>query len=467
MSISNWNGSVHFTPQSVQVPKTPEELQAIITNPALPSPLRALGELHSLNEAAATDGTAIYMRHFDKKCPPRLGPNDQMTVTVGAGVRMIDLMKWLKPYRLQLEVVPEIGNATAGSVACCGTKDSSLGRGPGQISSGVVSLRMIKADGSDWHVTAENDLEEVRSSYGLFGVIYEVTFRVVKRVKVTYSYPIVKLGEKWLDKGDPLPAPDSEHVLGKKADGFLGFLLPRRRRLIVERRRIVKNPWRMWIFDDLKAWARKFAWTTGARPFMGLLRPLPRRWQHGISTAWAKWLEGVGLDFFFMTFLGRYSSWRADAMIDFKRPVSSYFEFTFWAFPARDWGTIVPDFFKFIQEFEENWGFRPRLPVEVYFIQQDDRAALSFCPDGAIFTLDLVNWTDEEPALWKKLNVEFNEFAARHGGRPLLNQTKHLSPEVAQHLWRQNPGWDRIARARRRHDPHGRFLTPFFEQRLP
>jgi len=465
MSISNWNGSVHFTPQSVQVPKTPGELKAIITNPALPSPLRALGELHSLNEAAATDGTAIYMRHFDKKCPPRTAPNGQMTVTVGAGVRMIDLMKWLKPYRLQLEVVPEIGNATAGSVACCGTKDSSLRGGPGQISSGVVALRMIKADGSDWHVTAASDLEEVRSSYGLFGVIYEVTFRVVSRMKVTYSYPpIVKLGEL-LDEGSPLPTP--QEILGN-ADGFLGFLLPRQRRLIVERRRIVKNPWRMGIFDDFKAALRKWAWTTGARPFMGLLRPLPKSWQHHISAAWARFLQGKwGLDFFFLWILGGYSSWRADAMIDFKRPVSSYFEFTFWAFPARDWGTIVPDFFKFMQEFEENWGFRPRLPVEVYLIQQDDRAALSFCSDGAIFTLDLVNWTDEEPALWKKLNVEFNEFAARHGGRPLLNQTKHLSPQVAQYLWQESPGWGRIARARQRHDPHERFLTPFFKQRLP
>ena len=467
MSISNWNGSVHFTPESVQVPETKKQLSDIILDAKLPRPLRALGELHSLNEAAATEGTAIYMRHFDRKCEPQVNADGEMTVTVGAGVRMIDLMKWLKRYGLQLEVVPEIGNATAGSVACCGTKDSSLRDGPGQISSCVVSLRMIKADGCDWHVTTRNDLEEVRSSYGLFGVIYEVTFRVVKRVKITYRYPVVKLGEDWLDKGKPLPAPDSEVILGK-ADGFLGFLLPLQRRLIVERRTIVKNPWRMGIFDDLKAALRKWAWTTGARPFMGMLRPLPKRWQHRISAAWARFLQGKwGLDFFFLWVLGRYSSWRADAMIDFKRPVSSYFEFTFWAFPARDWGAIVPDFFKFMQEFEENWGFRPRLPVEVYFIRQDDRAALSFCPDGAIFTLDLVNWTDEEPALWKKLNVEFNEFAARHGGRPLLNQTKHLSPQVAQYLWPQSPGWARIARARQQHDPHERFLTPFFAQRLP
>ena len=93
MTISNWNGSVHFTPQSVQVPTTPPQLRDIILDRSLPSPLRALGELHSLNEAAATDGTAIYMRHFDKKYAPWKSPDGGVTtVTVGAGVRMIDLM---------------------------------------------------------------------------------------------------------------------------------------------------------------------------------------------------------------------------------------------------------------------------------------------------------------------------------------------------------------------------------------
>jgi len=32
---------------------------------------------------------------------------------------------------MQTEVTPEIGNATAGSVACCGTKDASVAEGLG------------------------------------------------------------------------------------------------------------------------------------------------------------------------------------------------------------------------------------------------------------------------------------------------------------------------------------------------
>jgi hypothetical protein len=45
-------------------------------------------------------------------------------------VELIQIRDALRPHGMELEVSPEIGNATAGSVACCGTKDASLGRAP-------------------------------------------------------------------------------------------------------------------------------------------------------------------------------------------------------------------------------------------------------------------------------------------------------------------------------------------------
>ena len=97
--------------------------------------------------------------------------------------------------------------------------------------------------------------------------------------------------------------------------------------------------------------------------------------------------------------------------------------------------------------------------------EKDDAALLSFCPDEDIFTLDMVNWSDEEPAAWMAMNRAFNEFAARHGARPLLNQTKGLLRAVAKQLW--TPAWYALAEERRAVDPAGRFLTPFFRDVLP
>jgi FAD/FMN-containing dehydrogenase len=467
MSIANWNGSNRCTPAAIAVPPNLPELCAVVRDTKkYPSPVRAVGELHSLNESIETQGTVVFMAHFDKF--RELTP---ATVTVGAGVRMIDLNKELKKHGLQLPVVPEIGNATAGSVACCGTKDSSLGpTGLGQISSTVVAVRMVKADGSDEHVTDRDKLRVIRSSYGLLGIIYEVTFRVIPRQKIWYQYERINL-DRWLKAGEFLPPPDSKDILGD-ADGFLGFLLPYRRELIVERRRLAKPRGRRrptghepGIGDWLKLKLRTAAWTTGARPFNGPLRLLPKRLRRAIVNGWSSLLARGLLKVFLIGVLSRFESYRADAMIDFKRPVSSYFDFTFWAFPVSSWPKVVPAYFEFCEQFERQTGFRPALPSEVYFIRKDDSAVLSFSLDEDIFTLDMVNWSDDEPACWAAMNRAFSEFAAEHGGRPLFNQTKGLTQSVAMQV--RTPGWYALARAREVQDPGGRFLTPFLKSLLP
>ncbi len=463
MSISNWNGSNRCTPTAIAVPRNPDELIAVVRDTAAyPSPVRAVGELHSLNESIETRGTAVFMTHFDAIGEPDRRRN---TVTVGAGVRMIDLKNALKRHGLQLPVVPEIGNATAGSVACCGTKDSSLGlTGRGQISSTVVEVRMVAADGRVVHVTDPDELRLVRSSYGLLGIIYEVTFEVETRKKVLYEYERIKL-DRWLKTGDPIPPPASADILGG-ADGFLGFLLPYRGELIVERRRLARAHDPILIWDRLKLWMRTFAWTTGARPFNAPLRLLPRRLRRWCIDRWISILDRGFLKVFFLSFLSRFESYRADAMIDFKRPVSSYFDFTFWAFPVGTWDKVVPAYLRFCERFErESGGFRPALPTEVYFIRKDDRGVLSFSFDEDIFTLDMVNWSDDEPACWASMNRAFNEFAAQHGGRPLLNQTKMLQQTVAMQVWTE--GWHMLSRERCAADPHERFLTPFLKGLLP
>jgi hypothetical protein len=473
MTVSNWNESSRCTPARIVVPTKVQELIDIVQDvEGHPSPVRAVGELHSLNECFTTDGTIVFMKHFDDIREPEANEHEDgaMTVTVGAGVRMVDLNRFLKSRNLQLEVVPEIGNATAGSVASCGTKDSSLRQGPGQISSTVVKVGMIKADGRNVEVTKaspEDELRFVRSSYGLLGVIHEVTFKVVSRQKITYQYRWRRLDRRTRN-GTPMALPDLEaDIKGKKADGFLGFMLPFRRRLIVERRTLIaRRP--VLFLDWVRLKLRNFAWTTGARPFNTPLKLLPfglRRW---LIRAWIAVLDRVFLKWFFLL-LGSFAGYRADAMIDFKRPVSSYFDFTFWAFPVDRWQAVVPAFFDFLDDFRRRTGFRPALPVEIYYIRKDSNALLSFCPDTDIFTLDLVNWSDVEPGRWRLLNQEFNEFAARNGARPLLNQTKHLlplGPEFTARFW-NDPEWIKLSDRREREDPRKRFLNPFFEQLLP
>lgn len=132
-TFRNWNNSASSNPQVVAVPKNLEELIDVVKDTAnYPSPLRVGGSFHSLNACFVSEGTQILLSHFNQV---RVDP-EHMTVTVGAPLTMVQIRDVLRPFSMQTEVTPEIGNATAGSVACCGTKDASLGRsGLGQVRS--------------------------------------------------------------------------------------------------------------------------------------------------------------------------------------------------------------------------------------------------------------------------------------------------------------------------------------------
>jgi FAD/FMN-containing dehydrogenase len=462
MILWNWNESAGCTPAEVVAPTTVDELAQVVRDgDRYPSPVRAIGELHSLNECFTTTGTAVLMRHFTRKDPPANGE-----VTVGAGVRMIELRDWLEPHGLQIEVVPEIGNATAGSVACCGTKDSSLGpNGLGQISSTVTGVKMIDANGGPGSVTEASDpvrMRQIRSSYGLLGIVYEVTFRTRPLQKVRYDYAWLRLA---------LLPPLESGVLGE-ADGFLGFLLPYHKRLLVERRTEVKEA-AIGFWDRRKQWVRSKAWKSGARPINLLPRWMSKplgpwlvKWTTRDINTWLALIDNV-LKFLFVKLIRRYVAYRVDAMLDFKRDVASTFEFTFWAFPACKWSEVVPAYMEFCEDFFWRTGFRPALPTEVYFIRQDPSSPLSFSLKEDIFTLDMVDWTPRETreaAYWHLMHREFNDFAARHGARPLLNQTKHLSRAVVHRAL--DTDWQAFADLRKTADPTGRFLNDYFASLL-
>jgi len=104
-------------------------------------------------------------------------------------------------------------------------------------------------------------------------------------------------------------------------------------------------------------------------------------------------------------------------------------------------------------------GFRCSLGSEVYFINRDQHALLSFSSSEDIFTMDLVDSRPNDPD-WIEFNRRFNVLAARFGGRPLLNQTKQLSRDVVYKTLGED--WKRFLSYREQNDPDGRFLSRYF-----
>src|SRR5918992_2542855 len=238
-TFRNWNNSASSTPQVVAVPENLRRLIDVVKDTATyPSPLRVGGSFHSLNACFVSEGTQILLSHFNQV---HIDP-EQMTVTVGASVTMIRIRDVLRPFGMQTEVTPEIGNATAGSVACCGTKDASLGRsGLGQVSSTVIGVRLVNAEGEVETIIEANDPEKmraVRSSYGLFGPIFEVTFRTQRQTTLSYGHESFKLTS----------LPGRDELFGA-ADGVLGFSLPYSDRIVVERRHVLDESARITRFS--------------------------------------------------------------------------------------------------------------------------------------------------------------------------------------------------------------------------
>jgi hypothetical protein len=413
-------------------PASIDELVAIVRDPATyPSPVRPAGSLHSLTACAMTTGTLVHMKADAFRC---IDPPADGKVRVGAGVTMFELKEFLKPYQLQIAVTPEIGNATAGSVSCCGTKDASLGTGPGQISSTVVGITLVDATGAIMDLIEPRDhdrLRLIRSSYGLFGIVVAVTFETCPLQVVEYKPEVLRV-----------PGTSLAQALGN-ADGFLGFMFPYNGKLVVERRMLKPGP--LDALSIIKREARNEVWKKGGRPFS---------------------LYPNGFDIAFETFFPalRFESYRVDVMIDFQPGGNAFFDFGFWAFPASKWNSVVPKYLAFCNSFKASTGFRPDLPTEVYFIKKDDRALLSFSSEEDIFTLDMVHtvhhptWPDEKQ--WDDMNRQFNTFAVEEGARPLLNQTKQLTKTVVDGAL--GGDWITFKQERQAADPGSRFLSAYF-----
>jgi len=439
--FSNWSGTAFSSPKVVAVPRDLEELKEVLTNhERYPSPVRAAGSFHSLTACFETTGTQVLTKHFDQIEVDLAS----QTITVGAAVSMVKVRDALRPHRMQTEVTPEIGNATAGSVACGGTKDASIRGGLGQVASTVVGIRMVNPKGHVESITAEESpdrLLEVRSSYGLLGVIFEVTFRIQPAVTLAYDYRNFTLD----------PPPSREALLGG-ADGMLSFAQPYANRIIVERRFVIGDgevaPSR---FSRFKRLARDKTWESGVSIMPSLL---PFNWLYTAQD------HALAYQLQVLRGLGGYRGRRYDSTIDFKFKRRSFFDFSFWAIPASRWAQFAPTYRKFCEDFRRETGFRSSLPSEVYWMSKDRMSLLSPSPDEDVFTMDPVDTRPNDP-LWDELNRRFNVLAAGFGGRPMLNQTKHLTRELVRQTLGKD--WDRFAAIRDEEDPEDRLLNDYFK----
>ncbi|HTZ88685.1 MAG TPA: FAD-dependent oxidoreductase, partial [Alloacidobacterium sp.] len=367
--ITNYDGSITTTPQQLIYAETVQDIQNVLRDPAhYPSPVRAMGSYHSLTPCASSDGgTVINMTRMNQVVAI---DSTNMTFTAQGGMQIIDASKALRAQGLQMMLNIEIGNMTLGAAACCHSKDALDGIEFGQVSSYVIAMKWVTPSG-DLAEASETDnpglLYTMRSSYGLCGIIYEVTLRIKPIEALHFTYlprPVDELTQAEVDN------------LLDTSEGLICWTVGRT--AIFQQRHRITDPG---ILSSLQAGVRRTLWNYEAAHTAQFIDrfianpDLRDALQQGNFDA-GKLLYSTLHVFGGITLLA------PDKIIDYHNtPPDARYAFTFWAFPRSQWLTTYLAYLDFTDKYFQATGFRCNMPLGAYHIRRDASSLLSYTQD--------------------------------------------------------------------------------------
>jgi len=450
-SITNYDGAIVASPQQHVHPKSVEELQAILRQPdRYPGPVRAVGSHHSLTPCAVSTGTMVDMRGMNQIVT--IDAN-AMTITAQAGLQLVEAAKVLRKQKLQFMLNIEIGNITLGSAACCQTKDSLDGVELGQLNSYLTGVKWVSPSGTLEEASESKNAELlpfIRASYGLAGIVYEVTFRIKPLEIIRFNYDVHAIKDVTEDVIAKAIASNQTMVMWTIADSF-----------VIQSRNVATELKHEWLGD-----ARHFGWNFLAA-FVG--RGLRDHLAGSALTPVAERL-GTGIELGFYRLLsagGGFTLEAPDKTVNYsKTPVSARYAFTFWAFPRAAYAQNLQDYVKWAAEYYQRTGFRCNMPLGSYFIHKDTSSLLSYTYDGDIISLDPIHAVGEAEAVaWADFLKAFNEWAHQRGGIPLLNQSPWVTKAQVESAYGDR--WTKLADWLQTVDPDKRMVNEFFAALLP
>jgi FAD/FMN-containing dehydrogenase len=445
LEVTNWFGDLVSHPKVIAEANSKEDIIAILKDSQkYPSPVRAVGSNHSTAPCGVAEGGTLVKMKMNS-----ILNVEADTLTVEAGATHIDLAKELEKRQLQFYVNTEIGSLSAGSAACAGTKDASMPGEYGQVGSYVTGVKMILPSGELLEATENQPelMQKVRSSYGTFGIIYEVTYRIRPLTPMAVYHQTFSL-EDFIAKLPELKA---------RNESMMFYIFPFDNLITIEFRKYNVNASGE---PNRHAWAlRNYIWGT-AGPRLGhdieqnISIPSVRYSViDGFSAMWRFKLENlVRSDYTIPTDqIIRYPATSDD----------SRYTFSLFAFPEEQYPEALTDFFHFCRDYKEKHGYRSNVVYVGYRIAKDQNALLSYSYDGTVMTIDPVSTGNPG---WKPFLEAYNQFCSDRGGLPLLNQTFGVTPSIARKAF-----GDRLKKfedTRKGYDPQNRLLNDYFKSIL-
>ena len=445
-TVTNWFGNIISHPKVIVDANSVDDIVAVMKDPVkYPAPVRAVGSNHSTAPCGVADGGTLIRMKMNRIL--NIGTD---SLTVEADAVHLDMAKALEARKLQFYVNTEIGSLSAGSAACAGTKDASFEGEYGQVGSYITGVKMVLPSGDLLEVTEEAQpdlMQKIRSSYGLFGIIYEVTYKIRPLTPMHVHHKTFTL-EEFIAALPELKALNYSMMF---------YIFPFDHKITVEFRKY--NPGATGE-PNHAAWAlRNLIWGTSG-PKLGhdveqnFSIPAIR---YGIidtfNAAWRLQLE---------TLVSSDYTIPPDQIIHYPAVSDdSRYTFSLFAFPEDAYPAALTDFFKFCKDYYAQMGYRSNLLYVGYRIAQDQKALLSYSYDGTVMTIDPVSTAN--PGWFEYLDV-YNQFCSDRGGKPLLNQTPGLNAAIVQKAYGDK--LKVLAEMRKQYDPQDRLLNDYFRELL-
>jgi FAD/FMN-containing dehydrogenase len=404
-------------------------------------PIRPLGAGTAATDCNRTNaGSILHMSGLDRVI--RVDAENG-TVTVEAGLRLPALVDTLAEDGLELMGSFESQGRTVGGAIAAPCFGPCIGKAGSYFSSHVVAMKVITANGNIMNIdaTQKNLLAAFRMSFGLLGIIYEVTLRVRPIRTFSASHRRVTI-----DKFAAIV-----NTLSLSDVGFKFYLMPYRDRVYIDLRRYDADPANSYAAPwKLKDWGES---TVLPHVFKSLNRIMPidslkYRLIDSISEATQGLVNSRLVQ----------SGTNAISQSGQKRSGRSTFYST-WCFPAANFSMIALAYKEFCESMLENSQYRCDLPAVGYRLNRDSSAPLSPSFDEAMIALTTASTQSKG---WENFVIDLAEFAEKWGGMPIISQSRALRAENVIQTYSNR--LDVFRRLRRQLDPEDRLLSPFLAQ---
>jgi L-gulono-1,4-lactone dehydrogenase len=424
---SNWGRNQQCSPVAIRRPSSEDELVALVKEAGnADQRVKVVGAGHSFTSIACTDGVLVDMADYGRVLDHDAAAN---TVTIEAGIPLHRLCDELESRGLAMQNMGDINEQTIAGATQTATHGTGLRFG--NLSSQIVGLRLITADGSVLDCSADRNpgvFDAARVGLGALGVLSTVTLQCVPAFRV-HAIEEPRRVDEVLEEIDDL-------VEGN--DHYEFFWVPHTRWALTKRNRRTDEPAQP--RGKVKAWVDDIAVTNVA---FGAMCRIGRRWPTLIPRL-AKMIPSSGRV--------EYTD-RSDRVFTSPRLVK------FWEMEYAIPRPALPEALGRVRALVTALGTPLSFPVEVRVTAGDDiPLSTAHGRETAYIAVHVYRGTPYD-AYFSGVERIMDDY----GGRPHWGKMHFQSHET---LASRYPRWDEFQAVRSTLDPSGRFGNPYLDRVL-